>query len=249
MRRLVVVCCWRWHLHSLGILPRPRARRWATSPASGIALCWRWRFRGAPGRPHAHGSSAAMAGAGLFVWFCCSCFWSVDTHATLASLRGYVQVMMAVWLVWELAETPGDLRDLLRCYVAGSWVLAVLTMANLASPEAQARSALWPRDRTRTTWRVFWILAFPMAALLLDAESRWAGKVLAFGYLPLGLVGVLLTASRGGCIAAVVALAGCGADARSHRSACWPGRSHCRPLRRDSGTWRPTRRSTYRHYS
>ena len=35
------------------------------------------------------------------------------------------------------------------------------------------------------------------------------GKLLAFAYLPVGLAGVLLTASRGGFVAALVALGGC----------------------------------------
>jgi O-antigen ligase len=146
----------------------------------------------------------------LFLWFCCSAFWTIETDATLARLRGYFQVMMAVWLVWEFAQTAEDLRDLLRAYVAGSWVLAALTVANLASPDAAghirfAAGGQDPNDLAR-----FLDLGFPMAALLLDAEWGWAGKVLAFGYLPLGLVAVLLTASRSGFLAAIVALAGCG---------------------------------------
>ncbi len=40
---------------------------------------------------------------------------------------------MVVWLVWEFADTPADLRDLLRAYVAGSWVLAILTLALLSA--------------------------------------------------------------------------------------------------------------------
>ena len=53
-------------------------------------------------------------------------------------------------------------------------------------------------------------LGFPMSALLLDWESRLPWKLLALGYLPVGLVGVLVTASRSGLIAAIAALAGCG---------------------------------------
>jgi len=148
----------------------------------------------------------------LFLWFCCSYFWTADSPATLGRMRGYFQEMMVVWLVWEFAESPGDLRALLRAYVAGSWVLAVLTMADVASPEAIAAGQIRfaaegqdPNDVAR-----FLDLGFPMAALLLDGESRWLGKLLAAGYLPLGLVAVVVTASRGGFLAAVVALAGCG---------------------------------------
>src|SRR3569833_1381466 len=49
---------------------------------------------------------------GLYLWFCCSFFWTVASAATLLHLRGYAQEMMLVWLVWELTDSPGDLRNL-----------------------------------------------------------------------------------------------------------------------------------------
>ena len=158
----------------------------------------------------------------FYIWFCCTYFWTIDPHATLDKMRGYFQEMMIVWLVWEFAESPGDLRALLRAYVAGSWVLAVLTVVNLASAEAIAAGQIRfaatgqdPNDVAR-----FLDLGFPLAALLLISKSRWPGRLLALGYLPLGVVAVLITASRGGLLAAVVALAGCalllGRSYRSH---------------------------------
>jgi len=147
----------------------------------------------------------------LFVWFCCSYLWTIDQAATLEKMRAYFQEMMTVWLVWELAESPEDLRWLLRAYVAGSWVLAVVTLADFASPEAVAAGqirffaeGLDPNDTAR-----FLDIGFPFAALLVDSETCWPGRLLALGYLPLGIFAVLLTASRGGFIAALIALAGC----------------------------------------
>jgi O-antigen ligase len=148
----------------------------------------------------------------LNLWFCCSYFWTIEPVVTLERMRAYFQVMMTVWLVWEFAETPGDLRTLLRAFVAGSWVLAVLTLANFASPAAiaagQVRFAATGQDPNDVAR--FLDLGFPLAALLVNSERRWPARLLALGYLPLGLVAVLLTASRGGFLAAVVALAGCG---------------------------------------
>jgi O-antigen ligase len=148
----------------------------------------------------------------FYLWFCCTYFWTIDPLATLEKMRSYFQEMMIVWLVWEFAESPRDLRDLLRAYVAGSCVLAALTVANLGSPEAVASGQFRfaatgqdPNDVAR-----FLDLGFPLAALLFDSERRWPTRLLALGYLPLGLVAVLLTASRGGFLAAVVALVGCG---------------------------------------
>ena len=158
----------------------------------------------------------------FYLWFCCTYFWTIEPLATLAKLRAGCQEMMVVWLVWEFAESAGDLRALLRAYVAGSWVLALLTVANLASADAIANGQIRfaavgqdPNDVAR-----FLDLGFPLAALLLNSEVRWPWRLLAAGYLPLGLVGVLLTASRGGFLAAVVALAGCAillARAHAHR--------------------------------
>jgi O-antigen ligase len=148
----------------------------------------------------------------FYLWFCGSYFWTIEPLETLDKLRGYFQEMMIVWLVWEFAESPSDLRALLRAYVAGSWVLALLTLSNFSSPEAIAAGQFRfvadgqdPNDVAR-----YLDLGFPLAALLLNCESRWPARLLALGYLPLGLVAVVLTASRGGVLAAVVALVGCG---------------------------------------
>ncbi|MGA2351873.1 MAG: O-antigen ligase family protein [Terracidiphilus sp.] len=148
----------------------------------------------------------------LFLWFCCTYFWTIEPLATLDKLRGYFQEFMIVWLVWELAENADDLRGLLRATVAGSWVLALLTLANFATAQAiandQVRFAATGQDPNDVAR--FLNLGFPLAALLVNSERRWLWRLLAAGYLPIGFVAVLLTASRGGFLAAMVALAGCG---------------------------------------
>lgn len=147
----------------------------------------------------------------LYLWFCGSLFWTAAPDATLIKLRGYFQEMMIVWLIWEFGESAVDVRNLMRAWLAGSWVLAILTIANFATADPGAAEQIRfaasgqdPNDVAR-----FLNLGFPIAALLLDGRERWAGKLLAAGYLPLGFICVLLTASRGGFLAAVVALTGC----------------------------------------
>ncbi|MDR3751859.1 MAG: O-antigen ligase family protein [Terracidiphilus sp.] len=155
----------------------------------------------------------------FYLWFCCTYFWTIEPVVTLERMRANFQVMMTVWLVWEFAESPQDLRVLLRAFVAGSCVLAVLTLANFASPqtiaEGQVRFAAIGQDPNDVAR--FLDIGFPLAAFLLNSEPRWPARLLALGYMPLGLIAVLLTASRGGFLAAVVALGGCGILlARSH---------------------------------
>jgi O-antigen ligase len=155
----------------------------------------------------------------FYLWFCCSYFWTIEPTATLEKMRGYLQEIMIVWLVWEFAESPSDLRSLLRAFVAGSWVLALLTLANFTSAEAIAANQIRfvaegqdPNDVAR-----FLDLGIPLAALLINSERQWKWRLLALGYLPLALVAVILTASRGGFLAAIIALSGCALLlARSH---------------------------------
>jgi len=147
----------------------------------------------------------------LYLWLCCSFFWTQVPDMTQIKLRGYFQEMMVVWLSWEFAESPNDLRNLLRVWLAGSWVLAFLTIANFASFDPgstdQIRFAAVGQDPNDVAR--YLDLGFPIAALLLDGKERWPGRLLTAGYLPLGFVCVLLTASRGGLVAAMVSLAGC----------------------------------------
>jgi O-antigen ligase len=146
----------------------------------------------------------------LFLWFCSSYFWTIDPVATLEKMRGYFQETMIVWLMWELADTPADLRSILRATVAGSWVLALLTLAAFSSPEAiaagQIRFAAYGQDPNEVAR--FLDLGFPLAALLVNCERRWPPRLLALGFFPLGMFAVLLTASREGFLAAVIGIAG-----------------------------------------
>lgn len=146
----------------------------------------------------------------LFLWLCCSYFWSIDPAVTLAKIRGYFQEMMIVWLVWEFIDSPADLRNLLRAAVAGSWVLALLTLAAFRSADtitaSQIRYAAYGQDPNDVAR--FLDLGFPFASLLAicDPLRRW--RYFAFSFLPLGFVAVVITASRSGFLAAILALGG-----------------------------------------
>ena len=148
----------------------------------------------------------------IYLWFCCSYFWSISPDVTAMKLRGYFQEMMLLWLVWELLETPDDLRNLMRAWLAGSWVLAILTAANFALSDPGSAEQIRfvapgqdPNDVAR-----YLALALPISALLLDGRERWPGRLLAAGYIPLGFASILLTASRSGLVLSLLALLGCG---------------------------------------
>ena len=161
------------------------------------------------GRLHRPGKLEWMTAA-LYLWFCCTFFWTVTPQSTLVKLRGYPQEMMLIWLVPEFVERPDDVRKLLRAWLAGSWVLALLTVgsfvwADMATAD-QVRFVAAGQDPNDTAR--FLNFGFPIAALLLERRENWLGRLLAVGYLPLGLAAVLLTASRSGFLVAIMALGG-----------------------------------------
>jgi len=146
----------------------------------------------------------------LGIYFSCSYLWTIDPQTTLDKMRAYFQVMMVVWIAWEVAETPGHLRWLLRAFVGGCWVLAGLTVLSYLSagaPEIErirfVAEGMDPNDVAR-----FLDFGFPLATLLFATEEQWLVRLLAIGYVPVGLMAVLLTASRGGFSAGLAALLG-----------------------------------------
>jgi O-antigen ligase len=147
---------------------------------------------------------------GLLLYFGLTTLWTLDEAITLAKLRGYFQEFMVVWILWEFAETAKELRWVMRAFVAGCGLLALLTLANFTSASAVAAEQIRfvaegqdPNDVAR-----FLDLGFALAALLVATERRWWERGLAGGYLAVGLLAVFLTASRGGLSGAAVAILG-----------------------------------------
>jgi O-antigen ligase len=117
----------------------------------------------------------------------------------------FVQLFLVLLMVWELAATWRRQLGLLTAYVMGSHVAALATllayrrMAGLM--RRYAAGSFDPNDLAMTL-----ALALPMAWYLgmnyRQPLLRWACRA----YLPLGLVAIGLTGSRGGMLACMVAL-------------------------------------------
>ena len=156
----------------------------------------------------------------LFLWLSCTYFWTEARSETLAHLRGYAQEMMLLWLVWEFVDGIGELRAVLRAWLAGSWILALLTIAGFAfSGGAAAEQVRFvaigqdPNDVAR-----YLAFGFPIAMHLLDDGKSRVERILWLFYFPVGFAAILLTASRSGVLLVSLILCGCAIAAlREHR--------------------------------
>jgi O-antigen ligase len=147
----------------------------------------------------------------LCLWFCCSYYWSVAPYISAMKLRGYLQEMMLIWLVWELMESQNDLRNLVRAWLAGSWVLALATIAAflMRDPGSEEQIRFVATGQDPNDVARFLSLGIPVAAFLLLGHERRPLRFLAVGYIPLAFASVLLTGSRSGTLVAAIALTGC----------------------------------------
>jgi O-antigen ligase len=144
---------------------------------------------------------------GLLFWLWAgACFLVYHSGDRLpAKYWTYGQLLLVLWMVWELAATEARQRGLLTAYVVGGYVAALDTLL-IYRQQAGAMRRFAAGGADPNDMAMVLALALPMAWYLgLTSRNtliRWLGR----GFLPLGLLAIGLSGSRGGMVAATVAL-------------------------------------------
>jgi hypothetical protein len=117
----------------------------------------------------------------------------------------FVQLFLAMWMMWELAPDRRRQIGLFIAYVLGAYVAALDTIYIFAQQGGLLRRfASAGADPNSLAMNL--ALGLPMAWYLgmthHRALVRWIGRA----YLPISLLAITLTGSRGGMITAFVAL-------------------------------------------
>ena len=117
----------------------------------------------------------------------------------------YAQLFAVLWIIWEIAPSWPRLTGLMMAYVLGGYVAAVATLMLYRQQASQLkRFAAVESDPNSLAMTL--ALALPMAWYLgmtyRNPVLRWTCR----GFIAAGLVAIGLTASRGGMVAATVAL-------------------------------------------
>jgi O-antigen ligase len=174
-----------------------------------IAIVWRVR------RPSPlHYWMLALVG-----WSALSLLWTVDWNTTVTRVGTYVQLLFLVWLIWESALTEARVRSLLQSYVLGALVTSGLTIYNFVVGRTSAMLAadqglnMWETSRysisglNANDLGLILALSIPMAFyLLVTGKGPWV-KMLCWLQVIAGMITILLTASRGSLVAALVGFA------------------------------------------
>ncbi|MGH7527656.1 MAG: O-antigen ligase family protein, partial [Gemmatimonadales bacterium] len=128
-----------------------------------------------------------------------------DHERTMSKFETYVQLFLVLWMIWELAPSIQRLRGLMLGYVLGAYVAALATVVVSRTAAATMRrfsaEGFDPNDLA-----MILALGMPMAWYLGMTYRHLLLRWICRAYLPLGLVAIGLTGSRGGIVVGVVAL-------------------------------------------
>ena len=142
-------------------------------------------------------------------WVFLSAFWGIARHGSIQrEVNTYLQICVMLWVVWEASPTRNRLTSLLQSYVLGAYVAAGSTIRNYLTgvgiqehAERYSATGFDPNDLG-----VILALALPMAWYIASTTSsalqRWVNRL----FMVAGVVGILLTGSRGALLAMIAAL-------------------------------------------
>ena len=156
-------------------------------------------------RPHA----VHVLAAAFLVWSASTLLWTISLEATLVRTLTYIQVITLMLLIWQQARTEGRQNALFASYVLGAYVPAIDTIRHYVAGQSINPSAIRysATGFNANEMAIILVLGIPMAWYLALSATRRIYTLAFLCYVPVALVAVLLTASRGAFVALPVALA------------------------------------------
>ena len=141
------------------------------------------------------------------VWTGASTFWSIDPEATRTRFLTYLQLVVLVWLIWEIGWSPERQRALLQAFVLGAGVAALITVYNyLTGFWSYSEGRFSALGQNPNYLARMCVLALPMAWYLSLSQRHHRLARTWQLYVPLGCAATVLTGSRGAFLAGLVAV-------------------------------------------
>lgn len=146
------------------------------------------------------------------LWAIASNLWNVwNPLLGMVTSLTYLQLAVMSIFVWQLCRTKSDHMILLQAFVLGAGVVAgrlvydFLTNPFVANSQQSIERYTGLGGNPNGTAAIM-ALSLPLAWFLANFWARGLLRWLNFIYLPAGILGIILTASRGGFVTALVGL-------------------------------------------
>lgn len=138
------------------------------------------------------------------LWHFVSIIWTIDPQKTQVRFVTYIQLIILVYLLWDLYQTPKTVRAALQAYVLGGWV----SIGSLAFNFVEGIKASYTRYTAtgfgENNIGIILALGIPIAWYLIT--SKGSSKmdrllmVVNYIYMPAAVFGIMLTGSRASLI-------------------------------------------------
>jgi O-antigen ligase len=150
----------------------------------------------------------------LFVlWNALSVFWSADVNRTVTLLMTWAQLLILVFILWDLYTTRAALLAGLQAFILGEYVAAGSAIANFFSGKVfyTHNQRYSPGDINPDGFGFILALGIPVAWYLAGSKSstKMSGllKLVNYAYIPAAFLGLALSGTRTAMIASVVGMA------------------------------------------
>jgi len=145
---------------------------------------------------------------GFVVWTAMTFFWTADPASTREIINTYLQLLMFAWVITEMGDTEENRTILAQAFVFGAWVVALNVLyIFLAEPDIiRSDGRVTALGGNQNDIAAVMAISIALAWWLAARYRNGLLALLNMLYVPIALIAILLTGSRGGSIAAVVSL-------------------------------------------
>lgn len=144
----------------------------------------------------------------LVVWSGVTFFWSIDAAASTSGFLTYAQLLVMVFIIWDLCETESAVETALQAYVLGAYISAFSIIYEFVSssgakfPEHERLKGLGTEvDGIALIVAIAVPAAWYLAAGPTNQQRSNGRRFLNYLYVPVGLFGVAVTGTRGATLA------------------------------------------------
>jgi O-antigen ligase len=144
----------------------------------------------------------------LVAWSGLTFYWSIDAGASTSGFLTYAQLLLMVYIIWDLCETETAIETALQAYVLGAYIASFsIVLEFLSAPDARFPEHERLRGLGTEVDGIALIVAIavPAAWYLAASPTHQQGspgrRFLNFAYVPVGLFAVVITGTRGATLA------------------------------------------------
>lgn len=135
-----------------------------------------------------------------------SYYWSIVPTATLGRAQTNIQLLLVVFLIWQLCRSQIQQRALFQAYVLGAYISCGSILFSFLSDSSFNNTGRYSGlSGDNPNWLAITLaLGIPIAWHIASSYKNVFFSWLNFLYFPVALFAIGLTASRGGLIVALV---------------------------------------------